>query len=105
EQMGDWAGARKLHRLAVPIMTAARGGEGNDRSGLTKFELNTSNSTVAFRAAARTVYRADVGGIEARDEGFELAQWARQTEAADAVAQMTARFAKGEGPLADKVRE
>jgi hypothetical protein len=38
-------------------------------------------------------------------EGFEIAQWAGQSSAAAAVAQMAARQAKGTGPLAQAVRE
>ena len=38
-------------------------------------------------------------------ERFELAQWASQTSAADALAQMSVRFAKGAGPLAQVVRD
>ena len=51
------------------------------------------------------MYRAGADSAAAREEGFELAQWALQTGAADALAQMSVRFAKGEGPLADLVRE
>src|SRR5262245_31417906 len=58
-----------------------------------------------LRNSARAVYRAGGGGGEAREEGFELAQWARQTGAADALAQMAVRFAKGAGPLAGLVRQ
>ena len=53
-----------------------------------------------MRASARAVYRANADSAEAREEGFELAQWALQTGAADALAQMSVRFAKGAGPLA-----
>ena len=45
------------------------------------------------------------GVLPAREQGFELAQWALQTDAADALAQMSARFAKGQGPLVELVRE
>ena len=59
----------------------------------------------AFRAHARAAYRADADGAAAREEAFEAAQWALQTSAADALTQMSARFAKGSGPLAALVRE
>ena len=39
------------------------------------------------------------------EEGFEIAQWARQSSAAVAVQQMAARFASGGGALAALVRE
>src|SRR5262249_35414936 len=54
---------------------------------------------------ARAIYRASPERAAAREEGFELAQWALQTGAADALAQMSARFARGGGPLAELVRE
>jgi CHAT domain-containing protein len=38
-------------------------------------------------------------------ESFTMAQWALQSDAAEAVAQMSARFANGRGVLADIVRE
>jgi hypothetical protein len=41
----------------------------------------------------------------AREEAFEVAQWAVQAGAADALAQMFLRFAKGAGPLGALVRE
>jgi hypothetical protein len=58
-----------------------------------------------LRAAARAAYRAGSDSASARDEAFELAQWALQTGAADALTQMSVRFAKGIGPLATLVRE
>ena len=58
---------------------------------------NTWNLRATTRRAS---HRASGGSAEAREEGFELAQWALQTGAADALAQMSVRFAKGAGPLA-----
>ena len=62
-------------------------------------------NTWTLRAAARAVYRAKADGAEGREEGFELAQWALQTGAGDALAQMSVRFAKGTGELAGLVRQ
>ena len=104
-ELGDWAEAARLHGRAKPIMTAARGpGEGADRSDLSRAALALRN-TWALRAAARAVHRARGDSAEAREEGFELAQWALQTGAADALTQMSVRFAKGAGPLAQVVRD
>ncbi len=99
-ELGDWAEATQLYRRARPIMTSV-GGEEN--SNLVKATLmrNAGN----LRAAARAVRRAGGDSADAREEGFELAQWALQTGAADALAQMAVRFAKGDGPLAGVVRE
>jgi len=97
---GDWSGALVLRARARPIMIGRGGTEAVDRTGLAKVALTQNRR--ALRAYARAVYHADSSNIA---EGFELAQWALQTEAADAIAQMAARFARGEGPLADQVRE
>jgi CHAT domain-containing protein len=77
--------------------------ERGDRSGLARAAL--AQNTWALRAHARAMYRANADSAAAREEGFELAQWALQTGAADALAQMSVRFAKGAGPLATLVRE
>ena len=101
-ELGDWAEAARLHRRAKPIMTAGNRGERTD-PGLTKAVL--ADNTWALRGSARAVFRADPETLAAREEAFELAQWALQTGAADALAQMSVRFAKGTGPLAVLVRE
>jgi tetratricopeptide (TPR) repeat protein/CHAT domain-containing protein len=98
-ELGDWIEAAQLHRRAVPIMTGARA----DDASYAKAEL--AQSTWNLRAATRAVHRAGGDRAHAREEGFELAQWALQTGAADALAQMSVRFAKGAGPLAAIVRE
>jgi CHAT domain-containing protein len=84
-------------------MTAARGQDEGGRLGLAKAVL--AAHTWGLRASARAVYRADPESTKSREEGFALAQWALQTGAADALAQMSVRFAKGTGPLAAVVRE
>jgi hypothetical protein len=58
-----------------------------------------------LRGQARDIYRADPESAAAREEGFELAQWALQTGASNALSQMSVRFARGAGPLAGLVRE
>jgi CHAT domain-containing protein/tetratricopeptide (TPR) repeat protein len=99
---GAWAEAAELYLRAVPIMTAARSPErGADRIGRAKAAL-TAN-TWGLRAAARAVYRANRGKPEVGDEAFQIAQWAVQTSAANALAQMAARFAEGVGPLSELV--
>ncbi|MBO0766405.1 MAG: tetratricopeptide repeat protein, partial [Hyphomicrobiaceae bacterium] len=98
--VGDWAEAARLHRRAKPTMTGAQYKEGGS---LAKAALTQNSGNL--RAAARAVHRAGGDRAEARAEGFELAQWALQTGAADALVQMAVRFAKGDGPLAGLVRE
>jgi CHAT domain-containing protein/tetratricopeptide (TPR) repeat protein len=99
-ELGDWAEAARLHGRAVPIMTGNHGGNGSrlDKAALVKNSYN-------LRASARAVHRAGVNSAAARTEGFALAQWALQTGAADALRQMTVRFARGGRPLAEVVRK
>ena len=101
---GDWAAAAALGRRAKPILIGRGAADGSgDRNGLGT-ALLTSN-TWALRAHARAEHRANAGNAVAREEGFDLAQWALQTSAAQALSQMSARSAKGTGPLAQLVRE
>jgi tetratricopeptide (TPR) repeat protein len=102
-ELGDWEDAAALGRRARPILIAHKGEGVSDRSGLTRSKL-TANSLV-FRFHARVVHRAGPDHPAACEEGFELGQWALQTSAADALSQMSVRFAKGEGSLASLVRE
>jgi CHAT domain-containing protein len=102
-ELGDWAEAAQLQRRAKPAMTASGNREQDADRALTKAVL--ADNTWALRASARAVYRAGPDIPAAREEAFELAQWALQTGAADALAQMSVRFAKGTGPLAVLVRE
>ncbi len=101
--LGDWAEAARLHRRAKPIMTASGLAASQGRANFGKAVL--ASSAGALRAAARAVYRASPIDPAALAEGFELAQWATQSAAAEALAQMSARFAKGAGALAALVRE
>ena len=99
----DWAAAAALGRRAKPILIGRGDADGGDRNGLGKALL--ASNTWAFRAHARAIYRAGAESNASREEGFELAQWALQTSAAQALSQMSARSAKGAGPLAQLVRE
>jgi CHAT domain-containing protein/tetratricopeptide (TPR) repeat protein len=98
---GDWVESVSLHSRAKPILVAARG-EG-DRGGISKSIL--ASNTWALREYARALHRANPTALAAREESFELAQWALQTEAAEALGQMSSRFAKGDGLLSHLVRE
>ena len=88
-----------MHARAKPIMIGRGSAETVDRTGLAKVAL--AQNRWNLRDDARCVHRANHDNAE----GFDLAQWALQTDAADAIAQMAARFAKGEGSRADVVRE
>jgi tetratricopeptide (TPR) repeat protein/CHAT domain-containing protein len=100
---GRWSEAVALYARAKPGLIGRGGAETGDKAGFAKAVL-TQNSW-SLRHYARALYRADPKSPTARQQGFELAQWAQQTEAADALAQMSVRFVKGEGPLANLVRE
>ena len=102
-QRGDWHGAAVIGRRAKPILTTRKLEQGSDRTGVLKAEL--ASNTWALRFHARSELRASGDDVRAREEGFELAQWALQTGAADALAQMSMRFAKGAGPHATLIRE
>ena len=100
---GDWAEAATIGRRAKPILIGRGDGDGGDRNGLGTARL--ASNTWDLRAHARAEHRANPGNAVAREEGFQLAQWALQTSAAQALSQMSARSAKGTGPLAQLVRE
>jgi CHAT domain-containing protein/tetratricopeptide (TPR) repeat protein len=101
-ERGDWGEAVELGRRALPIMTGGDA-EGRDRTTFGKAQLVQSSQH--FRAYARALHRVGAARRESQGKAFEVAQWALQTSAADALAQMAARVAKGAGPLADLVRE
>ena len=93
EDQGRWPEAVALYAEAKPIMTGAHGGGEPERGGLGKAVL--AQNTGDLRAYARALYRAGASDAANRAEGFELAQWALQNDAADALSAMAARFAKG----------
>src|SRR5262249_45161382 len=99
----DWAQAAALHAHAKPALLGLGGDSTARDPSLTKAMLRRHSSWLRLHADA--LNRADAGSATARAEAFELAQWALQTDAAEAVTQMSVRFAKGDGPLAALVRE
>lgn len=102
EIRGDWAGAAPLLQRAKKAMIT--GGVGVGGSGeLTKAVL--TQNTWKLRAFVRTLHRAAQENPSYLEEGFELAQWALQNEAAEALSSMAARFTQGGGDLAKLVRE
>jgi len=58
-----------------------------------------------FRYHVLLAHRAAGDAKALLSESFNVAQWALQSEASDAVAQMSVRFAAGTGGLAEAVRE
>ena len=103
-QVGDWAQATALLARAKPILIGRDGGPtAGERDDLMMAKLKEYSQPL--RRHAIVLHHARARSAAARAEGFELAQWALQTDAAEALAQMSARLAKGEGPLVDLVRE
>jgi CHAT domain-containing protein len=103
EYQGGWSEAVALRRKAKPILTAAYNGSGLDQGELGRAML--ALNTKGFRAFARALYHVGTSDAANRAEGFELAQWAQQNEAADALSAMAARFAKGDQELGKLVRD
>jgi CHAT domain-containing protein len=103
EAQNKWVEAVALYARAKPIMIAAKSSREYERSTLEKAVLarNTGN----LRAYTRALYRANAADLANLGEGFELAQWALQNSAADALSSMAARFAKGDAKLAKLVRQ
>ena len=100
-ERGDWKESLALYRRAKPILIARKIEQ--DRTGLAKWAL--MRNSPALRLHARALHRAEPDSAKAQEEAFNVAQWALQTGAAQALSQMSVRFAKGAGPLADIVRQ
>jgi len=105
----DWARAAQYWRrsTALLILRAQRGTVvGEALTGRKKSE--TARQSRQFRQLVKATHRLasnqhDVTGLS-RDM-FQTAQWALSSEAAESLAQMAARGAKGDGKLAVLVRE
>jgi tetratricopeptide (TPR) repeat protein/CHAT domain-containing protein len=103
-QAGDWAEAEQLLSRAAPIWIGRGGGRTDpEPDELRKGMLREHSDSLRFYALA--LNRAQAADAAKRARGFEVAQWALQSEAAEALAQMSARLAKGNGPLVDLVRK
>ncbi len=103
EDQGRWAEAAALRRKAKPGMTGAHMAGDTGRGGLGKAVV--AHNTDELRASARALYHAGAMDAANRAEGFELAQWALQNDAADALSAMSTRFAAGGQELGKLVRE
>ncbi|MBO0765746.1 MAG: CHAT domain-containing protein, partial [Hyphomicrobiaceae bacterium] len=105
-RQGDWVQAAALYARAKPALIGQTESTIGDESAdvdLRKAMLKRRSGWLRLNAIA--VNRAAAGSARARAEGFELAQWALQTDAAEVLVQMSARFSRGDGPLANLVRE
>jgi tetratricopeptide (TPR) repeat protein/CHAT domain-containing protein len=101
---GDWSGAVAQLSRARPILTRNPSAtSANDRTDLAMAMLRQNADSL--RAHARALYRLGPQDAALRDESFEIAQWALQTQAAEALSQMSARFGASGGPMVNLVRE
>ena len=103
EEQDDWTAAAALYARAKPIMTGALKATATDRSLFGKAVLTRRSGNL--KSYVRALYRANAASVTNRTEGFEVAQWALQNDAAGALSSMALRFANGEGRLANLVRE
>jgi hypothetical protein len=95
--------AAALYKRSTLILVERKSFQGRDRTGVAK--LGLMSMTPVLRSHARAIFYAKADDAEASNQGFELAQWALQSSAADALAQMSVRVANGPGALATLVRE
>ncbi|WP_210191672.1 CHAT domain-containing tetratricopeptide repeat protein [Rhodomicrobium vannielii] len=101
----DWAGAADLWRQgsASVIERVRRGLEDGARTGRKRSEAEEAADQ--FQGLVKALYRRSPKGADAARESFVAAQWALGSEAAQSLAQMAARGAKGDPALAGLVRE
>jgi tetratricopeptide (TPR) repeat protein len=107
----DWARAADYWRRStgVTVRRARRGTNdiGRDLTGKSRDEAEQDGHR--FFALAKSIYRLAPEGHNAGPgltrEAFQAAQWVQRTEAADSLAQMAARGAKGDARLSPLVRE
>jgi CHAT domain-containing protein len=102
EAQGDWQMAAAFYARAKPGMIGFRNAAipGGSQFGKANLAQNSGN----LRSYARALKHASPSSAKSLAEAFELAQWALQNEAADALSLMSLRFAKGKGRLASLVR-
>ncbi|HZV20998.1 MAG TPA: CHAT domain-containing protein, partial [Hyphomicrobiales bacterium] len=103
EERGDWEAASALYARAKPVITGLRNAVPLKPGVFGKAVLARNSGTL--KSYARALHHADPDSAANRAEAFEIAQWALQSDAAEALSAMALRFAKGEGRLASLVRE
>jgi CHAT domain-containing protein/tetratricopeptide (TPR) repeat protein len=100
---GRWAESLAFFKRAKPVMKGVRGTSDLERRGRGRAAITHSSGDL--RSYARALHRVNAGDTANLSEGFELAQWALQNDAADALAAMAVRFTKGGEELGKLVRE
>jgi CHAT domain-containing protein/tetratricopeptide (TPR) repeat protein len=107
---GDWRGSYALFKRAVAIyigraIRSVRSSERDARVAHSEIELNRHALWGVIAAAAELVKRDKRLTRAFTAETFEIAQWAMRSQAAAALSQMAARFAKRGDGLAERVRQ
>jgi CHAT domain-containing protein/tetratricopeptide (TPR) repeat protein len=103
EMRQDYAGAVALYEQALPLMVQDRGRGAIRRAD--SADATLTNHSGSLQAYASDLYRNRAKREDALVRGFEAAQWAFQSSAADGLSQMALRVSRGPGPLASLVRE
>jgi len=105
----DWADAVTLLKRAtdIGIRASKRASEGQTRTGQTASDARRPSDKLSLfvKAAARLATEQARQEPELAGAMFETAQWALSSKAADSLAQMAARQAKGDSALSGIVRE
>ena len=101
----NWRQAAEHWRGATGLLTRrARRGDSIGRGVTGKKKSEVAQNDWYFRNLVKSVYRDDHTDKTGR-EMFQTAQWAIESQAAGALAQMSARQSAGSGELAKMVRE
>lgn len=109
-EQSNWTSAADFWRQATSVIErrALRGmTDPPSLTGEAKSEAERSNWYFwgLIKASHRLAAEGNPERIELAQQMFETAQWAKNSEAAQSLAQMAARTAKGDGALARLVRE
>lgn len=109
-RQSHWAQAVKYWQQATQLITQrTRRQSGNIGKRLTsKGVTDIAKNRWYFSGLVKSTYRQRgraINGDKLQSKVFQNAQWANSSEAAGALAQMSARQAKGDGDLAKLVRE
>ncbi len=106
---GDWRLATQSWRRATDILIRrAKVSNQNGGNTLGGAKAQVAQNSAIFRGLIKSLFRDQGAGrlsAQSVNEMFLLAQWARSSQAAGALAKMTARGAAGNPALATLVRE
>jgi len=102
-QQHRYAEAVEMFRRAKPAMTDANRANELQNAGTGKAALEKRRGFLV--SYVRALHHDNAASIDNRNEAFEVAQWAMQNSAAEALSAMSARFSKGDEALAKLIRE